>query len=564
MPFTNPEWPEYIEGVRSERVLAEAERILSTPFFKRSKRLRELFIYLLRETMSGRGAEISQYTIAFDCFKIQKKFDASNDSLIRSHIRRLRMALADYFERQSDETLVISLKEKAYCLSFWESAGWVKPRVFNEKVPAIAVCQFSEHGLREGWKGLSTVLADELVFALGSNGIFKIVGPLVCDSALGTGEDSLESARRREASLLLEGSISAQGADVVIIFRLTGVLTREQVWTHRLVVPVEHPDIFTVGHTVCRAASQILGAEHGVVSSYFTKLAAVKPEHMMTVFDALILAWHSIRWFNFTNCKSSIMALRRALELEPNEGLLHATLAILLAVAPSQPLWSDSFDVAQLRRHVTQARRFDPGSPWTQTAEAYYFLLTRDRKRLKELAEKVDQSSPFNQTLFGSIGLCLSLQGIALDMASRFIDRCMAYNPDYPRVFHLGIALKCVHERDFPSLLKEIWKLPANEMIPEFAGEADLSEETLSAYPAGAWAAPLLLSYVHAERGEPEQTRYYWKLFAHCHANELENAFKRVLLYWASETIVSIMSTIAPLLDPAEARRVKTLLPSGE
>lgn len=563
MLVTHSDWPEYIEGVRSERVLAEAERILNTPFFTRSKRLRELFTYLLRETMSGRGAEISQYTIAFDCFKIQKKFDASNDSLIRSHVRRLRIALADYFERQSDETIVISLKEKAYCLSIWDSAGWVKPRVFKEKGPSIAVCLFSEHGLKEDWKGLSTVLADELVFALGSNGFFKILGPLVCDKT-GVAEDPLESARRLEASLLLEGSISAQGADVVIIFRLTGVLTQEQVWTHRLVVPVEQPDIFTVGHTVCVAASQILGAEHGVVSSYFTKLAAVKPEHMRTVFDALILAWHSIRWFNFTNCKSSIMALRKALELEPNEGLLHATLAILLAVAPSQPLWSDFPSVAHVRKHVTQARRLDPLSPWTKTAEAYYFLLTRDRKRLKELAEKVDRSSPFNQTLFGSIGLCLSLQGIALDLAKRFIDECMAYNPDYPRVFHLGIALNYVHERDFSSLLKEIFKLPASETIPEFTGEALLSKDTLSAYPAGAWAAPLLLSYVHAERGESGPARYYWKLFTHCHANELETGFKRVLLYWAPETVASIMSTIGPLLDPAEARRVKTLLLSGE
>lgn len=71
-------------------------QLAASSLFVRSSRLSQLLLYLAGETLQGRGQNISEYQIAQLIFGRGEDFDPSSDTIVRSHLLRLRQRLQQH------------------------------------------------------------------------------------------------------------------------------------------------------------------------------------------------------------------------------------------------------------------------------------------------------------------------------------------------------------------------------------------------------------------------------------------------------------------------------------
>src|SRR5215467_13399578 len=80
-----------------DAVRSEVSRILSSPEFQRSERLRRFLAYVVEETLAGRGDKLKEYTIALAVFD-RPSYDPDVDSIVRVEAKKLRFRLDQYYE----------------------------------------------------------------------------------------------------------------------------------------------------------------------------------------------------------------------------------------------------------------------------------------------------------------------------------------------------------------------------------------------------------------------------------------------------------------------------------
>ena len=99
----------------SEAVLAGLERILASPDFKRSKRMRDFVRYLVEAGLSGEVDRTKEFSIAREVFGRDESFGSLTSSLVRVEAGRLRRTLKQYYlTHGKDETLRIEIPKGKY------------------------------------------------------------------------------------------------------------------------------------------------------------------------------------------------------------------------------------------------------------------------------------------------------------------------------------------------------------------------------------------------------------------------------------------------------------------
>ena len=84
----------------------ELEQVLSSPNFVASKRYKALLVFLVEETLAGRGDGLKAYTIATEVFNRPASFDPQRDSVVRVEVGNLRKKLAKYYRLHLNQGLI--------------------------------------------------------------------------------------------------------------------------------------------------------------------------------------------------------------------------------------------------------------------------------------------------------------------------------------------------------------------------------------------------------------------------------------------------------------------------
>ena len=96
-------------------IMIALERLLSSPYFARSRRAKDFLRFVTKETLAGRAHSISAYSIAIDVFDKPKDFDASNNPLVRVEAIRLRSRLCEYYATLgASDAVRIEMKPGSY------------------------------------------------------------------------------------------------------------------------------------------------------------------------------------------------------------------------------------------------------------------------------------------------------------------------------------------------------------------------------------------------------------------------------------------------------------------
>src|SRR5581483_2298350 len=117
------------------------QRILSSPPFQKSGRLRDLLQYLTEQTIRGYAHDLTEQHIGEAVFGKRPGYSPLDDSSVRVHARQLRLKLHEYFDGPGrDESLIVEIPKGSYAPIFRVAKGAgtaaAAPAIVEPLVPA--------------------------------------------------------------------------------------------------------------------------------------------------------------------------------------------------------------------------------------------------------------------------------------------------------------------------------------------------------------------------------------------------------------------------------------------
>jgi hypothetical protein len=121
------------------------QRVAAAPRFQKSKRLRELLLYLGERGLQDPAYILREQEIGVDVFGRSADYDTSHDTLVRVQVSQLRKKLQEYFSEEGrDELLIIEIPKGNYAPVFrpraelLETAPAAAPYLPPQTAPASA------------------------------------------------------------------------------------------------------------------------------------------------------------------------------------------------------------------------------------------------------------------------------------------------------------------------------------------------------------------------------------------------------------------------------------------
>jgi|CZKX01.1.fsa_nt_gi tetratricopeptide (TPR) repeat protein len=125
-----PDGAESANAPGENEIRVQVDRILADPLFQRSPQVSALFRFIIKETLAGRGKEITQAVIGTELFGRSASYDPQEDPVVRVVAGRLRSKLAEYYQSSGQaDKLVISVPRGGYVpLATWRRLDPPVPR----------------------------------------------------------------------------------------------------------------------------------------------------------------------------------------------------------------------------------------------------------------------------------------------------------------------------------------------------------------------------------------------------------------------------------------------------
>jgi len=117
------------------------QRIVSSPHFQKSTRLRELLQYIVEQALHGNAHELTEQHIGNALFHKPSDYSPLEDSSVRVHVRQLRLKLHEYFNEDGrNEPIVLEIPKGSYAPVFRAAlkAEAIPAALTPKGIPALA------------------------------------------------------------------------------------------------------------------------------------------------------------------------------------------------------------------------------------------------------------------------------------------------------------------------------------------------------------------------------------------------------------------------------------------
>src|SRR5580704_18080194 len=95
------------------------QRIVSSPPFQKSTRLRDLLQFITEQTIHGHAHQLTEQHIGNELFHKPSDYSPLEDSSVRVHARQLRLKLHEYFNEEGrNEPLILDTPKGSYAPVF--------------------------------------------------------------------------------------------------------------------------------------------------------------------------------------------------------------------------------------------------------------------------------------------------------------------------------------------------------------------------------------------------------------------------------------------------------------
>ena len=116
------------------------QRIVSSPPFQKSTRLRDLLQFITEQTIHGKAHELTEQHIGNALFHKPSDYSPLEDSSVRVHARQLRLKLHEYFNEDGrNEPLILDIPKGSYAPVFRTAPKTADlPAAIASVIPAAA------------------------------------------------------------------------------------------------------------------------------------------------------------------------------------------------------------------------------------------------------------------------------------------------------------------------------------------------------------------------------------------------------------------------------------------
>src|SRR6202040_4081474 len=129
------------DDLASDKRWQLVQRIVSSPPFQKSTRLRDLLHFITEQTIHGKAHELTEQHIGNALFHKPSDYSPLEDSSVRVHARQLRLKLHEYFNEDGrNESIVLEIPKGSYAPVFRaaQKAEALTAAIEPTAIPALA------------------------------------------------------------------------------------------------------------------------------------------------------------------------------------------------------------------------------------------------------------------------------------------------------------------------------------------------------------------------------------------------------------------------------------------
>jgi serine/threonine-protein kinase len=218
----------------SESIRLELARILVSPGFSGSPRLREFLQFITEEALGGRAAQLKEYAVGTAVYRKGMSYDPRLDSTVRVEAAKLRSRLDRYYATSGrNDPVCISMPKGSYVPRFEIKTAEHSPASDEPaNPPSIAVLPFLNLSSDPENEYFSDGLAEEITGALTRSNAMRVAPRTAAFRFKGPHADLREVGRALNVDRVLEGSVRKSGDHVRITVQLVDLAGCRQLWSN--------------------------------------------------------------------------------------------------------------------------------------------------------------------------------------------------------------------------------------------------------------------------------------------------------------------------------------------
>jgi len=264
-----------------EAVKAELNRILSSPHFVDTSRMKRFLTYVVDETLAGRANLIKGYTLGIEVFDRPENFDPQADTIVRVQAGQLRRRLDLYYSTLGQSNPVrIVIPKGAYVPKFEiretrsvtplkssEPLAKILP-IEQQKRPGIAVLTFQNLTVNGEDSYFAEGLTIELVNALVQFRYLRIVARSASIHRGGLSTDLNHLAEHYGVQFVLTGTVRKVKDLIRVSVDLISTETGDHIYTKIFDRKCTPDNLFEIQEEIASYLAANVGAPFGAVHRY--------------------------------------------------------------------------------------------------------------------------------------------------------------------------------------------------------------------------------------------------------------------------------------------------------
>lgn len=290
-----------------DRVRQQLERLLASPVFVGSARLRRFLEFVVEKSLAGEGDRLKEYVIGIEVFDRDAEYDPRVDSIVRVEAARLRAKLSEYYQGEGrDDAVVLTLPKGGYvpvirleermaaalpaapfdiadaspagtgsgpsarkkriaaaaALLLAGLAAWlvVGSPWRSLATPRVAVLPFESYSDDEAARNLAERITDGVTAELVRAGVFEVVASTTVQQVASEFTRIRDVAIALDADVLIEANVRAQGDRVLVEARASSAAGEQKFFVDSFAGGVD--DLDTLEHEIASRFAEVL-AESG-------------------------------------------------------------------------------------------------------------------------------------------------------------------------------------------------------------------------------------------------------------------------------------------------------------
>ena len=450
-----------------EAIKAQLERILQCAEFRGSDKQRNFLNFVVDETLADRTSQIKGYTVAVSVYGRAENFDPQVDPIVRVEAGRLRRALEHYYLTVGkNDPVHIKIPKGSYVPTFQAierqppATGMLisdrdEGHLFPE--PSIAVMPLLNLNGDEAQDYFADGLTEELTAELARYQEFQVIASQSTMRFKGRKVDPKEAGRDLGVRFLLTGSIQKDLKTVKVAIRLIDTSTAAQIWGNNDKRDLTAASLIALQEEIAHRIVGVIADQFGLISRRLSKESRKKAPVALKAYDAILRFYHYETELTPEAFEKALVALERAVEIDPEYGLAWSMLGHLHADNYALGFSEVEKPLEKALKFAQKGVALDQENQFARDALTLVHFHRGDKELFLKYAEQTIALNPNSPYIVGVAGWHLMFYG-EWERGLALLEKGMKLNPYHPSWFHLATYMDYYNRGEYENAFGEALK----------------------------------------------------------------------------------------------------------